>query len=65
MSDWISACSGGDCPRARRVGGWIEVGESTRPSESTWFTPTEFALFVDAAKAGQFDNLTLPPSEAA
>jgi hypothetical protein len=61
MTEWITACSGADCPRARRVGGWIEVGESTRPSESTWFTPAEFALFVAAAKAGKFDGLANEP----
>jgi hypothetical protein len=57
MTGWVSACSGGDCPRARRVGGWIEVGESTRPSESTWFTPAEWATFLTAVKAGTFDKL--------
>ena len=61
MSDWASACSGGDCPRTRRVGGWVEVGESTRPSESTWFTPAGFAMFVTAAKAGTFDKLAETP----
>jgi hypothetical protein len=61
MNDWISACSGGDCPRARRVGGWVEVGESTRPSESTWFTPAEWGQLLLAVKAGKFDKLAETP----
>lgn len=60
MTEWFRPCSGGDCPEIRYVGGRVEIRDSARPAEVAWFRPPAWREFVDAAKAGDLDNLIEP-----
>lgn len=51
----------GHCVEVARAGDVVAVRNSNhRGDGATGFTPTEFAVFVDAVKDGEFDEYTQP-----
>jgi len=61
MTEFVKACSGGDCPEIRYVGGRVEIRDSARPAEVAWFRQDSWEAFVDALKAADFDHLRNKP----
>ena len=61
MTSWqrSSFCSAGGCPEVARRGGRVEIRDSQRQAEVAWFSEEDWALFLAAVKAGEFDGPTV------
>jgi hypothetical protein len=51
-----SYCNGGGCPEVAHHGGRVEIRDSERQNEVTWFTEANWQKFVAGVKAGEFDK---------
>jgi hypothetical protein len=63
---WIKASASnhqGECVEVQRADDAVLVRDSTDPDGPTLrFTPGEFAAWIDGAKKGEFDHLTVTAS---
>jgi hypothetical protein len=55
--DWKKStkCESAACVEVSMPPGEILVRNSLIPGEVIWFTPEEWRLFIEGAKAGEFD----------
>jgi Domain of unknown function (DUF397) len=60
-SGWrrASICAGGECVEVAAANGRVQIRNSTDPSVAVTVFPADWRVFIEAVKAGEFDDFGL------